>query len=264
MTEATRYKRLDRGCVLGALESRLSTSSNFAHGPQIQLFRIRSSSRTIPSTSVMPRQGLDEESDHIPTVKPTDDTIQTYNKRIQIMEPINNQLRTDIQERQHQEYDAKNELKQAKLRISDLESQLEIHVNESRIIAKQRDKTVMIEDRQGKMEESDQSYYESEGVENGFTEQDFYEEGRHYIKNDKVVFHHVVWGSESINDELLERRLLDYITKDSSFIVTRKFVGHEIRNDEQATLVIAYSKPPNTSLRWLVVNEGHEGKFNLD
>ncbi|KAI1406830.1 hypothetical protein F5Y13DRAFT_176265 [Hypoxylon sp. FL1857] len=270
--EAKGYTRLDRGNVLPTLESRLSASQSSIHGPQVQLFRINYQPSAVPSVK-MPHLATSEEprNEEPPkdtgAMRPPEDLIQTYTKRIQVMQAIINQLREAGQERKRQEDDAKKtreELAKAKLRIAALEDELERVVDERNTTVEQGDTADIDEDEHRKtLGENEQKCTELEISPESLSQQHVHLDGRGYTGNDVISIHHAVWGSESVHNESLNQRLLDCATQGSSFIATCDFVGRATGPGERRTLVIAYSKTPDGSMRWLVLDEGQEGKFDL-
>ncbi|KAI0834271.1 hypothetical protein F5Y06DRAFT_279382 [Hypoxylon sp. FL0890] len=272
--EAKGYTRIDRGNVLTTLESRLSETQSPLHGPQVQLFRIRSPPNAVPSCK-MPHWAPSKEPQHEEpskdshTMRPPEDLIQTYTKRIQVMQAIINQLREAGKERQRSDDDAKktrDELAKAKLRIAALEDELERGVDEQKATVEQHDAVVVVnedEHQRGVAEEVDENCAELEKVNESLTERHHYQGGQGHISNDVVRLHHVVWGSQSVHDESLDHRLLHCATQRSSFTATCDFVGRDVEPGERRTLVIAYSRAPDGPMRWLVIDEGREGKFDL-
>lgn len=264
--EAKGYTRLDRGHVLTALESRLSAGQNSVHGPQVQLFRISSPPNAAPSFK-MPHWTPNEEPHHeeppkdTHTMRPPEDLIQTYNKRIQVMQAIINQLREAGQQQKKWEDDAKKareELVKAKLRIAALEDELEQGTT-----VEQHDTVANEDEDRTKTEESDKKCDELRQDSENLAERHARQNGQDHMSNDIARLYHVVWGSRSVHDESLYQRLLDRATQGSSFTATCDFVGHDIELGERRTLVIAYSRVPDGPMRWLVLDEGQEGKFDL-
>ncbi|KAI0384741.1 hypothetical protein F5Y04DRAFT_247704 [Hypomontagnella monticulosa] len=182
------------------------------------------------------------------------------------MQAVINQLRGAAKERQRWEEDAKKariELEVAKIRIADLENELdqgpeapEETVKQDHVIAaygmRDQKKTDEAENKNGGLEDANNSPAERPANQE--------EQGR--ACDDVICLHHVAWGSGSIHDKALDRRLLDCAAHNSSFTVTREFIGRGVRTGERRTLVIAYSVPPDGSMRWLVVDEGHKGRFD--
>lgn len=89
-------------------------------------------------------------------------------------------------------------------------------------------------------------------------------EAQEHPNQDIISLHHIAWGSQSVHDTLLEDRLTDCAARGHGFVATRDFVGHDTGPSERRTLVVAYSKPPDGPMRWLVVDEGGKGSFGLE
>ncbi|KAI1135853.1 hypothetical protein F5Y05DRAFT_163216 [Hypoxylon sp. FL0543] len=271
--EAKGYTRIDRGKVLSTLESRLAASQSPLRGPQVQLFRISSPPNGAPGFK-MPLRPPSEEPHHeeiskdASTVTPPEDLIQTYKKRIQVMQAIINQLREAGQERKKSDDDAKKtreELARAKLRIAALEDELERGADEQGRMVGQHDAAVFNEVGHRKMTgENDEECVKLEGANESPAKRHADQDGRRHISNDVVILHHVIWGSQSVHDESLDDRLLNCATRGSSFTATCEFVGRGLEPSEKRTLVVAYSRAPDGPMRWLVIDEGQEGKFNLE
>ncbi|KAI2465781.1 hypothetical protein F4781DRAFT_407926 [Annulohypoxylon bovei var. microspora] len=272
--EARGYTRLDRRSVLRTLESRLSASQTPVQGPHVQLFRVSSPPDTAPPTFAMPYRRPGEEhlpheepSEDVYTTTPSEQLIQTYNKRIRVMQAIINQLRAAGQGRQSWEDDLKatrEELDKAKLRITDLENELEQGVGELKIAAEQRDVAIANRDRYLKeAEEANSKCAELEHANRGLVERHATQEGHGHAFNDVIRLHNVIWGSQPVYDKTLDQKLLGYAAQGSSFTATRDLVDYDVGPDERRTLIIAYSKVSDGAVRWLVVDEIHEGGFNL-
>ncbi|OTA57939.1 hypothetical protein K449DRAFT_386007 [Hypoxylon sp. EC38] len=212
------------------------------------------------SHSSAPDEGPPKDT-HI--MSPPEDLIQTYNKRIQVMQAIINQLREAGRGQKKWEDDAKRtreELVKAKLRIAALEDEQEQSADRQGTTVEQHDTVVKEDEHQTMTEETDKRCTElrqdSESLAKLQDKQD-------HTSNDVACLHHVVWGSRSVHDESLHQRLLDCAAQGSSFTATCDFVGHDIGPGERRTLVVAYSKVPDGPMHWLVLDEGQEGKFDL-
>ncbi|KAI1087481.1 hypothetical protein F5B19DRAFT_66349 [Rostrohypoxylon terebratum] len=253
MMEARSYTQLDRGSVLKTLESRLSTSQGAVEGPQVQLFRVNSPPSTAPPPNfTMPHWGPAEENTHerrsenACTTTPSEALIQSYNKRIQVMQAVINQLRATGKDRQTVEDELKmtrEELDKAKTRINDLEYEIE-----------QRDVVAGNKDRY---------LHEVGGADTRCNGLEYADRGPDHARNDAICFHNVIWGTQPVYDEALSRQLLEYAARGSSFTTTRDFIDYDVRPGDRRTLVVAYSKAPDGPVRWLVVDENHEGEFDL-
>ncbi|KAI1456451.1 hypothetical protein F4805DRAFT_222594 [Annulohypoxylon moriforme] len=262
--ETRGYTQLDRGSVLKTLESRLSASQDTVQGPQVQLFRVNSPPpNTAPPNFTMPHWRPDEDvppeepSKNVCATTPSENLIQSYNKRIQVMQAVINQLRTagkDHQQVEDKLKEVREELDEAKLRIGDLENELERRVGELNIAIEQRDAAV---------ENSDRYCRETEEAGKRCGELERTNRGYEHACNDAVRLHNVIWGSQPIYDELFIQRLLEYATQRSSFTTAREFINYDVRPGERRTLVVAYSKVPDGEVRWLVVDESHKGEFDL-
>lgn len=211
-----------------------------------------------------------EQQQHGPATKPVDDVVFMLQKRIQIMQSIIDQLRASIKERQHWEEDAKTarqELERARRRIGGLEDERgrrgcagePTHDDGEQ----QRDA-----EAQEKNENSDTVTKDVESPrEPGHgctslgepltTSPPETQEPR----NDTIRLHHVVWGSSPVLDERLYKKLSQHATAGSPFTATRDFIGRDVEPGGRRTLVLAYSRPPGAPARWLVVDEGQEGRF---
>ncbi|KAI1442180.1 hypothetical protein F5Y02DRAFT_421297 [Annulohypoxylon stygium] len=247
--EARSYTQLDRGSVLKTLESRLSTSQDSVEGPQVQLFRVNSPPNTAPPPNfTMPHWGPTEENTHekrsenVCTTTPSEALIQSYNKRIQVMQAVINQLRATGKDRQSVEDELKTtreELDRAKIKINNLENELE-------------QRGVVIGNKERHLDEVG-------GIDTRCNELGYVGRG----SNDAIRLHNVIWGTQPVHDESLSQRLVEYAARGSSFTTTRNFIDYDVRPGERRTLVIAYSKALDGPERWLVVDENHEGKFDL-
>lgn len=202
-----------------------------------------------------------------PPASPSEDLIQTYTKRIQIMQAVINQLRAAAQERQRWEEDAKRariELEVAKIRIADLEDELDRGSEAPGSTVEQPDGVDANEiQHQKSIQEADNKSSGLDGTKECPTDRLADQQGQGHSCGDVIHLHHVAWGSGSIRDESLGRRLLDCAARNSSFTATREFIGCDVRPGERSTLVVAYSVPPEGPMRWLVVDEGHEGRFDI-
>ncbi|KAI0885046.1 uncharacterized protein GGS22DRAFT_162591 [Annulohypoxylon maeteangense] len=268
--ETKSYTSLDRGNVLKTLESRLSASHSTVQGPQVQLFRVNSPSPTASPNPTMPHWRPDEQvSPEIPrkdacTTTPSEHLIQSYNKRIQVMQAVINQLRSAGKDRQDVELDLKKtreELDRANARINDLEAELEQGAGELKTAIKQRDAAIEHNNRYHiEAEEADKKCRELEHINRRLMG---IQEGCEYACNDVIRIHNVIWGSQPIYDESLNKRLLEYASQGFSFTTTCDFINYDVRPGERRTLVVAYSKFPDGPMRWLVVDESHGGEFDL-
>ncbi|KAI1098970.1 hypothetical protein F4804DRAFT_323341 [Jackrogersella minutella] len=273
MMEARTYTRLDRQRVMRTLESRLSATENPVSGPQVQLFRIDSPSNAAPPILAMPHRRPDEEHRHeelsndTSTTRPTEDLIQSYKKRIQVMQSIINQLRAAVKERQTLEDDAKlvrEELNKAKLRIAGLEDELERGASDLKDMVEKHDAAILNEESHHKADqESEERCHELEHANEDLAKRCATQEGPSHASNDIIRLHHVIWGSESIYDEALDRRLLDYATQGCGFALPYDLIDRDVRPHERRMLIVAYSKAPRGPICWLIMEDGHEGKFEL-
>ncbi|KAI1374739.1 hypothetical protein F4677DRAFT_424624 [Hypoxylon crocopeplum] len=263
--DSREYTKLERGSIFKTLEARLSARQSFLHGPQVQMFRVSSPPNFTPSASIMSGLTPPEEPHHedqeesTSTIKPAENLIQMYNKRIQVMESIIKQLRSADKERQRWENDARmahQGLEEAKLRIASLENELERGTVVKDVI-KERVTEVEGEGEYGKTGEVDKDLAEQiTSLEPSADTQD-------HTSGDLIRIHHVVWGAESVQDEALEQRLLDCAAGGLAFTANCDFIGRDTGPGQRGMLIVAYSKPPDGPMVWLIVDEGNEGKFNL-
>ncbi|KAI1214406.1 uncharacterized protein F4807DRAFT_127114 [Annulohypoxylon truncatum] len=269
--ETRGYTQLDRANVLRTLESRLSASQDAVQGPQVQLFRVNSPTPdTAPPNFTMPHWKPGEESPNeepskdVRATTPSEHLIQSYNKRIQVMQAIINQLRTAEKDRHNVEDDLKKvreELDRAKTRIGNLEDELEQSVEELKAAIEQRDVAI---------ENANRYCKEAEAAGKRCSQLEYTNKGLCTVRedddnacNDVVRLHNVIWGSRPIFDESLNQRLMEHAARGSSFAATRDFIDYDVRPGERRTLIVAYSKAPDGPVRWLVVDENVEMKFDL-
>ncbi|KAI2610426.1 hypothetical protein GGR54DRAFT_617750 [Hypoxylon sp. NC1633] len=188
------------------------------------------------------------------------------------MQAIINQLRATIKERQLWADDAKTarkELEEARLKIAGLEDRLEHGGSTRRRNATEKDGTAFKESERAEViEGTSEGNKKFDQVDEGLTGQRTNSEPSAQVIqgrsiNDLVKIHHVAWGSESIHDESLHLQLMEYAAKGADFTPTGNFVGRDTGPDERKTLVVAYSSPLEAPLRWLILDEGHRGKFSL-
>ncbi|XDG03629.1 hypothetical protein ABKA04_003244 [Annulohypoxylon sp. FPYF3050] len=162
------------------------------------------------------------------------------------MQAVINQLRATGKDRQSVEDElktAREELDRAKIKINDLENELE-------------QRGVVIGDKERYLNEIG-------GADTRRNELEYADRGSNHVHNHAICLHNVIWGTQPIRDESLSQRLVEYAARGSSFTTTRDFIDYDVRPGERRTLVIAYSKAPDGPVRWLVVDESHEGVFDL-
>ncbi|XXG96310.1 hypothetical protein Hte_002591 [Hypoxylon texense] len=271
--EGSAYTRLDRGNLFRTLESRLSASHCTFNGPQVQLFRVRTSAPTMPNLMRDERVYYEEASRPSSLVSPTGDFSQVYNERLRAMQAMIDQLQVAEKERQRWDENvraAQKELERARIELACLEKQVGDSAVELREAVERRNITNLKEEQHSEAaQETGDGCLSPQNADTNLTKplailKPPTGEAEERPNEGVISLHHIAWGSRSIHDKLLEGRLMNCATQGHSFVATRDFIGHDTGPGERKTLVIAYSKLPDGPLRWLVVDEGGKGGFDLE